>query len=127
MYMNMTPNLMVENVSETIKFYNEILEFNILQSVPNKDGGLQFAILEKDKLNLMVQERRNFIEEYPTLTNEKVQPSISLYIQVEDIEKLYLKLKEKHEILKEMHKTFYGTSEFAIEDNNGYVLTFTQG
>jgi hypothetical protein len=27
---------------------------------------------------------------------------------------------------KEMHKTFYGSTDFSIEDCHGYILTFSQ-
>jgi hypothetical protein len=29
-------------------------------------------------------------------------------------------------VIKELEKTFYGATEFSIEDNNGYLLTFAE-
>jgi hypothetical protein len=29
-------------------------------------------------------------------------------------------------VIKGLEKTFYGATEFSIEDNNGYLLTFFQ-
>jgi len=126
MYMNMTANLMVESVDKAIAFYQEILGFTVVTSVPGKNNELQFAILSKDKLLLMVQEKENMIEEYPVLKTEKVQPSISLYITVDNFDELYKDMKNKALINKELHKTFYETREFAITDIDGYVLTFTE-
>ncbi|KAF1297212.1 hypothetical protein BAU15_06595 [Enterococcus sp. JM4C] len=126
MMTSITTNLMVENVTESQQFYEEILGFTTVASVPNQSDGLQFAILAKDDLMLMVQERENFISEYPALATEKVQPSISLYIKVDNLEEIYAKLQENHRINTEMHTTFYGAKEFAILDNSGYVLTFTE-
>lgn len=126
MFKSMVTNLMVEDVKETIDFYEDVLGFTLITSVPNKKDGFQFAIMSKDEFNLMVQERTNFIEEYPSLGIEKVQPSVSLYIQVDNLEELYLELKSKHKLLLDMHTTFYGLKEFAIVDNSGYVLTFTE-
>ena len=126
MYLSMTTNLMVENVEVSLRFYQEILGFSVGVMVPKESGGLQFAILEKDGISLMIQDRENFIEEYPILDTQKIQPSISLYISVDNLEELYQNLQEKYEILKEMYTTFYGSKEFAVADADGYVLTFTE-
>lgn len=126
MFKSMVPNLMVKNVEETIKFYEEIIGFSTVASVPSKNGGLQFAILVKDEFNLMIQERNNFIEEYPCLNAEKFSPSISLYIQTSNLDALYDCMNEKNVVHVQMHTTFYGSKEFAVLDNNGYVLTFTE-
>lgn len=126
MYKNMTTNLMVESVDRAIGFYVDTLGFSVIASVPGKKDALQFAILSKDKLMLMVQEKGNFIEEYPVLDTLKVQPSVSLYITVDDLDELYGELKSKHSINTELHTSFYGAREFAITDADGYVLTFTE-
>lgn len=117
---------MVESVDETVKFYSGILGFAVAASVPKDNGTLQFAILSKDSSSIMVQDRENLIEEYPILSTPKVQPSITLYIRVDNFTGLYEELKGTCEILCDVHKTFYGTEEFAIKDNNGYVLTFAE-
>jgi uncharacterized glyoxalase superfamily protein PhnB len=126
MFKNMTTNLMVESVDESVAFYQGILGFSLTASVPNNSGSLQFAILAKDSFALMLQEKNNLMEEYPILSADKMQPSVTLYITVDNFENLYQELKHKHEILCEIHDTFYGAKEFAIADNNGYVLTFAE-
>lgn len=126
MYKTMTTNLMVESVDKAIAFYKDILGFSEVASVPGKNNELQFAILSKDQLMLMVQEKSTFIEEYPILNTPKVQPSISLYIAVDNLDALYDELKTKHSINTELHTSFYGAREFAITDVDGYVLTFTE-
>ncbi len=126
MYINMTPNLMVKSVDKAIAFYKDILGFDIVTSVPGKNNELQFTILSKDKLMLMMQERSNFIEEYPVLNTEQVQPSISLYIMVENFDELYNEINGKYPINTDLHNSFYGAKEFAITDVDGYVLTFAE-
>lgn len=126
MYTNMTTNLMVESVDKAVNFYKDILGFTVITSVPGSNEELQFAILSKDKLMLMLQERSNFIQEYPVLNTEVVKPSVSLYIMVDNFDTLYEELKLKHTINTELHTAFYGAREFAITDVDGYVLTFTE-
>jgi uncharacterized glyoxalase superfamily protein PhnB len=122
----MTTNLMVESVDDSAAFYQNILGFSVVDSVPNESGKLQFAILSKDNLTLMLQEKGNLTEEYPILNTNKVRPSVTLYIMVDNFDELYRELKGSHEILCDIHATFYGSKEFAVADNDGYVLTFAE-
>ena len=83
MYKNITTNLMVASVDASVKFYQEILGLEVVASVPAKNQTLQFAILAKEAMTLMLQEKENLSEEYPILAAKKIQPSITLYITVE--------------------------------------------
>lgn len=126
MYKNITTNLMVESVDTSVNFYQEILGFEVVASVPAKNQELQFAILAKDSVTLMLQEKNNLGEEYPILATEKIRPSITLYITIENFEDFYIAIKKSYPIYTEKHTTFYGSKEFAITDPDGYVLTFTE-
>lgn len=116
---------MVKNVKETIKFYEEKLGFKKILSVPEQGEILNFAILNKDKISIMLQEQENLTSEYPTLKTNEIVPTFTLFITVNDVLAIYNELKDKVEIAKELHKTFYGKDEFAIFDNNGNVLTIS--
>ena len=126
MYESLTTNLMVESVDRAIAFYRDVLGFSVVVSVPGKNDELQFAILSKDKLSLMLQERSTLIEEYPILATAKVQPSVSLYIKVDNFDALYEEIKGRHPLCTELHTSFYGAKEFAVTDADGYVLTFAE-
>ena len=125
MYTNMTTNLMVENVDKAICFYRDVLDFTVVVTVPGDDDSL-FVILSKDKLSLMLQKRTSLTEEYPILDIDKVRPSVSLYIMVDNFYELYEEIKGKYPIYTELHTSSYGAKEFAIADIDGYVLTFTE-
>jgi uncharacterized glyoxalase superfamily protein PhnB len=122
----MTTNLMVESVDDSAAFYQNALGFSVVDSVPDKSGKLQFAIMSKDNLTLMFQEKNSMTEEYPILSADRVHPSVTLYITTDNFDELYLELKSGHKILRDAHTTFYGSKEFAVADNNGYVLTFAE-
>lgn len=122
----MTANLMVNSVDDSVRFYNDILGFSVTVSVPNESGSLQFALMTRDEQNIMFQEKNNLMAEYPILSTNKVSPSITIYIMVDNFQEVYDSIKGKHSILCDIHETFYGSKEFAIADNNGYVLTFTE-
>ena len=125
MYETITTNIMVKNVKETIKFYEEKLGFQKILSVPEEGEILDFAILNKDKISIMFQEQNNLLGEYPTLKTEEIIPTFTLFVTVDDVTKMYQDLKIEVKIAKELHKTFYGKDEFAIFDNNGNVLTIS--
>lgn len=125
MYETVTANIMVKNVKETIAFYEEKLGFQKVLSVPESGDVLNFAILVKDKISIMLQEQHNLIEEYPTLRIEEIKPTFTLFITVSDVAALYEELKDKVTLAKELHKTFYGKDEFAVFDNNGNILTIS--
>lgn len=125
MYEAVTTNIMVKNVKETIAFYEEKLGFQKVLSVPESGDVLNFAILVKDKISIMLQEQHNLIEEYPALRIEEIKPTFTLFITVSDVAALYEELKDKVTLAKELHKTFYGKDEFAVFDNNGNILTIS--
>ena len=125
MYETITTNIMVKNVKETIQFYEQKLGFQKVLSVPEEGEVLNFAILVKDKISIILQEQNNLIEEYSTLKTGEIVPTFTLFITVDNVEEMYHNLKEKVKIAKELHKTFYGKDEFAIFDNNGNILTIS--
>ena len=59
MYETITTNIMVKNVKETIQFYEEKLGFQKILSVPEEGEKFNFAILNKDKISIMLQEQEN--------------------------------------------------------------------
>ncbi len=125
MYETITANIMVKNVKETIKFYEENLGFRKVLSVPEEGEKLNFAIISKDKISIMFQEQEDLLEEYSSLQKNEIIPTFTLFITVSDVRLLYEELKNKVKIAKEIHKTFYGKDEFAIFDNNDNILTIS--
>lgn len=123
MYKEITPNIMVENVKDTIAFYKNYLGFEVVLTVPEKSETLDFAIVKKDEISIMFEARTSLCKEYPTLNSNEIKPSFTLFIVVSNVEELYNSLKDKVKIAKEIHQTFYGRLEFAIFDNNNNILT----
>ena len=121
----LTPNLMVKDVNKTIEFYETMLDFKMVISVPDT-GSYDFAILSKDGIELMIQKRESFVSEIPQMCDSIIGGSFSLYIDVDDIDAIYKKVKGTCEILSDMHDTFYGTKEFSCKEINGYILTFSE-
>ncbi len=125
-YQSLSPNIGVKNVEETVRFYTETLDFNIIMSVPSPHGGLQWAMVANSGTTLMFQEIGNLMEEYPQLAQRPILGVMTFYIKMKGMKNLYEKLQGTEHIAKEIHKTFYGADEFALFDNNGHILTVTE-
>ena len=124
-YISLMPNLMVKDVEKTVKFYEKILGFSVLQTVPENEPFV-FAIVNANNVYVSFQEEKSIKEELPQLNKFTQGGGFTLYITVTNINELFEKVKNEVTIVKEMHKTFYGSTDFVIEDCNGYVLTFSQ-
>ncbi|MEM7107422.1 MAG: VOC family protein [Bacteroidota bacterium] len=61
---SLTPNLMVENVNETINYYHAVLGFEKISSVP-EEGDLVWASMKKDEVEIMFQEEESLKEDLP--------------------------------------------------------------
>lgn len=122
---SLSPNLMVADVNATVDFYVNTLGFAKLATVPDS-GKLDWAMVQNGTVTFMFQESKNLKTEYPQLEKFHQGGGLTFYINVADVERVFDSLKGKVKMAKDLHKTFYGATEFAIEDNNGYVLTFSQ-
>ncbi len=111
---NVKPVLAVSNMDDTIRFYCEVLGFDCA----NRMEG--WAALRKDAVEVMIS-LPNAHEpfEKPALTG-------SLYFSCDDVDALWEKIKDKAAVVYPIENFFYGMREFAIRDNNGYILQFGQ-
>jgi uncharacterized glyoxalase superfamily protein PhnB len=125
MLKKLTPNLMVEDVNRTIAFYTEVLGFETVATVPEA-GQLDWAWMQRDDVQVMFQARASLDEEIPALKDVPIGASQTFYIEVTGVQELYAQLTDKVEIVADLHTTFYGTSEFAFRDLNGYILSFSE-
>ena len=125
MLKKLTPNLMVENVAETLAFYRARLGFEVVTTLPEQEP-FDFAIVKRDGVELMFQSRPSLSENVPALTGSPIGASQTFYIEVTGIRDLYESLREKVEIVVDFHTTFYGTQEFYFRDINGYILSFSE-
>jgi uncharacterized glyoxalase superfamily protein PhnB len=124
-FKDLMPNLMVKNVDKTVEFYTNVLGFSVLQTVP-ENAPFVFAIVNANGVLISFQEEKSIKEEYPQLNEFPQGGCLTLYIHVIDVKELFEKVNGKTKIAKEMHDTPHGSKDFAVEDCNGYILTFSQ-
>ncbi|MBL7830578.1 MAG: VOC family protein [Saprospiraceae bacterium] len=120
---SVSPNIFVKDIKNTIEFYKQ-LGFSITATVP-EEGDFVFVMMTCGEVIFMFQTFESLGDELPMVKRER-GGSLLLYIQVNEIRKFYDKTKNNVKVIKELETTFYGATEFSIEDNNGYVLTFAE-
>ncbi len=136
MYVKMSPNMMVEDVQRTIKFYRDLIGFDFVMAVPMDrrevlmetpgNERLAYAMMKRGNVEMMFQARESLSEDIPAFLGVGVGASVSFYFEVENIQEHYEKLKDKVTVVKAISTTWYGMREFYIKDCNGYILGFSQ-
>ncbi|MCZ4244737.1 VOC family protein [Pedobacter punctiformis] len=112
----LTPMLESHDMSATLTFYTEILNF----TCKVKFDDLSWLALTKDDIEIMFcspNEHRNL---------PKSIMSGSLYIYTDEVATLWESLKDVCQICYPLEDFEHGMREFAIYDNNGYLLQFGQ-
>lgn len=120
---SISPNIFVKDISETIKFYQSI-GFETVMTVPEEEEFV-WVMMSCGNVNFMFQTFDSLGSELPAISRQD-GGSLLLYIQTKEIKMLYNQIKDKVIIVKGLEKTFYGAMEFAILDNNNYILTFAE-
>ncbi len=129
----LTPNMAVKNVSESVAFYCDMLGFELLMAVSEAKSGFDtemdpqkhyiWAMLKHGGVEVMLQESASLKEDVGDFFTT-IGASMTLYINVEDIDALYQSVHSRVPILKPLETTWYGMREFYLQDCNGYVLAF---
>ncbi|MDR2879795.1 MAG: glyoxalase, partial [Fusobacteriales bacterium] len=86
-----SPNLMVKNVNKSIEFYCNILDFSLVQTVP-ESGELNWGLVEKDGLFVMFQKEESIKQEYPELNSQNSGGALTFYIKISNIREFYNKI-----------------------------------
>lgn len=117
---------MVYNVKESVDYYRELLGFELVQSVPNDNDILQWAMMKKDNFIIMFQEMNSLQDDIPFFKEISPGGSLNFYIKIVNIQQFYDKVKDSYRLVSDLKKSFYNTLEFSISDINGYILTFAE-
>lgn len=109
--------LETNDIKTTIEFYTETLGFTIRGTFEH-EGVTTWCDFVRDEVAIM------FSLPNQHMNYGRILLSGSLYINTQDVDGLWNLLKDKCEIVYPPENFEYGMREFAIKDNNGYVLNF---
>jgi uncharacterized glyoxalase superfamily protein PhnB len=108
------PMLPVRSMPLSVKFYCHMLGFEVEQR--NDDWG--WAMLRFDECRLMVDQS---INTHPDAFRDSI-----LYLYPEDIVEYHQQVRSNGLTLPELETTFYGLTEFRIDDPDGNRLWIGQ-
>ena len=136
-FKKLTPDLMVQDVAEAVRFYTEKLGFQLAMLVPEGEKTVEnrlvagkkyvYAMVSREEVFVMFMRKDVYETDVPALRGVPVGASLTLYFDVDHLDGLYVSLKGKGvEIVKDLSSTWYGMKEFYIRDCNGYILGFAE-
>lgn len=120
---SVTANFFVSDINKTIDFYKQ-LGFNVVMTVP-EEGDVTWAMMTCGNVTFMFQTLQSLGNELPSISRQG-GGSLLFYIKTTEIRNFFDQIKDNVKVVKGLEKTFYGATEFSIEDNNGYLLTFAE-
>ena len=124
-FKSLTPNLIVSDVARSVGFYRDVLGFSLGPTVPDQPPYV-FAIVQAGPVQIFLNAPEPAIEEYPAFAGRPLGGTLTLFIDVEGVRDVYETLKERVRIVMPLEKKWYGVTEFAFEDPDGYLITFAE-
>jgi len=121
----LTPNLLVANVERSLAFYVDVLGFARGMTVPEQSPFL-FASVTSGSVEIFVNDAATAVKEYPAFGGKPIGATATMYIEVEGIDALHDRIRSRAKVTMPLTTQFYGMREFAIEDPDGYMITFAQ-
>ena len=124
-FQKLTPNLLVASVERSLAFYVDMLGFERGLTVPEQSPFV-FASVTGGPIEIFFNDAATAVKEYPAFSGKPLGATGTLFIELEGVDALHDRLKSSVKIVIPLETKFYGMREFAIEDPDGYVITFTQ-
>jgi uncharacterized glyoxalase superfamily protein PhnB len=121
----LTPNLIVSNVERSAAFYRDVLGFTVQMTVPDA-APYAFAIVTSGPVEVFLNAPEAAYAEYPAFKNMTLGGTLTLFVEVSDIEAEFARLAPLVTIVMPYEKKWYGMTEFAFQDPDGYILTYAQ-
>ncbi len=121
----LTPNLVVSDVSRSLAFYRDVLGFEMEFSVPDKPPYV-FAAVHSGPVEIFLNAPEPAIAEYPAFKDLPIGGTLTLFIEVAGVRRLHDELRDRVTIVMPLEKKWYGLTEFAIADPDGYLITFAE-
>ena len=122
---SLTPSLIVADVERSMAFYRDVLGFTVEQTVPDASP-LVFAILRSGPVEVYLNAPGPAVEEYPVFKERPIGGTLTLFMRITGIRAAYDALKSRVTIVMPLEKKWYGPTEFACSDPDGYVITFAE-
>jgi uncharacterized glyoxalase superfamily protein PhnB len=122
---SLTPNLVVADVGRSVVFYRDKLGFTVVTTVPEQ-APYVFALLQAGGAQVMLNAPEAATAEYPMFANRPIGGTLTLFFMVADVRAAWEALRGTVKVTMPLEVKWYGLTEFAFEDPDGYVVTFAE-
>ena len=113
------------NLERTRDFYVNTLGFERAMTVPD-ESPFAFASVTGGPVEIFFNDAAGAVKEYPGFAGRPIGATGTLFIEVTGIDALHDRLQPVVKMVMPIETKFYGMREFAIEDPDGYVITFAE-
>jgi uncharacterized glyoxalase superfamily protein PhnB len=124
-FTKLTPNLLVASVERSLAFYVDTLGFERGMTVPDQSPFV-FGSVTAGPVEIFFNDAAGAVKEYPGFAGKPIGCSGTLFIEVDGVNALHDRLMLRVKVVMPIETKFYGMREFAIEDPDGYVITFAE-
>ena len=121
----LTPNLIVSDVLRSLEFYRDVLGFTVPVTVPEAEPFV-FAIVQSGPVEIFLNAPEPAIAEYPAFKDRPIGGTLTLFVEVANIALAHATLQDRVKIVMPLEHKWYGSTEFAFEDPDGYLITFAE-
>jgi catechol 2,3-dioxygenase-like lactoylglutathione lyase family enzyme len=119
------PNLIASNVERSLAFYRDVLGFSVTATVP-ESAPFVFAFMTRGDLTVFLNAPEAAIAEYPSFKDRPIGGTLTLFFEVAGVRDAYAELESKVKVVMPLEVKWYGMTEFAFEDPDGYLITFAE-
>jgi uncharacterized glyoxalase superfamily protein PhnB len=124
----LTPLLSVYDMPISVRFYRDVLGFEVaMSSPPNDEVMFHWCLLRLGGAELMLNTTYEFNSERPAQCEPAITAAhndVCLYISCSDIDAVYEQLKDKVPAIKKPIVAPYGMKQMYLSDPDGYGLCF---
>ena len=124
-FKKLTPNLLVSSVERSLAFYVGTHGFARGMTVPDASP-FAFASVTGGTIEIFFNDAAGAVKEYPGFAGKPIGATGTLFIELDGVDALHDRLASQAKIVMPIETKFYGMREFAIEDPDGYVITFAE-
>ncbi len=124
-FTKLTPNLIVSDVDRSLAFYRDVLGLTAQMTVPDAPPYV-FAILTAGPVEVFLNAAETAYAEYPAFRTMPIGGTLTLFFEVTEIDEVYARLAPQVRVVMPLEKKWYGMTEFAFLDPDGFVITYAQ-
>ncbi len=121
----LTANLIVSSVEGSLAFYEDLLGFSRAFTVPEQSPFV-FGSVTAGPVEIFLNDRSTVTKESPQMAGLVSGGGNTMFIEVEGLDALHERIVPRVKVVMPLVTQWYGMREFAVEDPDGYIITFAE-